>query len=200
MHALTLQASAHPEPSAEAGVPSRFQSTSHATRLRATVANHFSFVWRSLRNLGVAQGDVDDAAQQVFLVLSQKLDAVPSGQERAFLFGTAVRIASRARRTRNRRREVSELPAQVDPAPDPEESLDRSQERAWLDEILQRLEPDLRSVFILFAVEDLTVSEISNVLGIPRGTAASRLRRAREEFRGHVRRLEAQSRSYGGSK
>src|SRR5438105_10514602 len=76
-------------------------------RLRALVSDHVDFIWRSLRRLGVLEADLGDAAQQVFLVTARKLDLVRHGSERAFLFQTAVRVASDSRRTRRRRREVS---------------------------------------------------------------------------------------------
>src|SRR3954470_14140087 len=77
-----------------------------AARVRALVTENFDFVWRSLVRLGVPRADAEDALQQVFLVASRKLDDIVPGRERAFLFGTAFRIAHRARRTRDRRREV----------------------------------------------------------------------------------------------
>jgi hypothetical protein len=62
-----------------------------------------------------------------------------------------------------------------------------------LDDILDQMPQDMRTVFTLFEFEDLTGPEIAQVLGIPLGTVASRLRRAREYFRVEVRRFEALS-------
>ena len=50
---------------------------------------------------------------------------------------------------------------------------------------------DLRTVFVLFEIEELTMAEISNVVEIPTGTVASRLRRAREVFRETVSHMSA---------
>ena len=55
--------------------------------------------------------------------------------------------------------------------------------------------PELRAVFVLFEIEELSLSEIAGLLGIPAGTAASRLRRARETFRAIVKRRQAAERS-----
>jgi RNA polymerase sigma-70 factor, ECF subfamily len=172
-------------------------SVADAERIRAVVSSHFAFVWRSLRHLGVLESDVDDAAQQVFLIASQKLESIPDGKERAFLFGTALRVASRARRSRTRRAEVSDvdLPEGIDGSPNPEELLDRERARALLVTILDAMDLDLRAVFILHEIEQLTAGEISAAVGIPLGTVASRLRRAREEFRARVLRMEAVERS-----
>src|SRR5882724_6039539 len=79
----------------------------HAARLRAMMDNHFETVWRSLRRLGVPEAGADDAAQQVFVVASRRLDEITVGGERGYLLGIALRVASDARRTIARRREVS---------------------------------------------------------------------------------------------
>src|SRR5688572_19191867 len=87
-----------------------FKSAAHERelRLRELVSGHFEFVWRSVKRLGVAPGDADDAAQQVFLVASDRLADIAPGRERAFLFGTALKIAARHRRTAERRRECGD--------------------------------------------------------------------------------------------
>src|SRR3954452_9193821 len=50
-------------------------------RLRGLVTQHVDFIWRSLRRLGVIDGDVGDAAQQVFLIAAKKLDQIRPGSE-----------------------------------------------------------------------------------------------------------------------
>jgi len=179
--------------------PSR--TTDADVRVRSMVDSYFSFVWRSLCHLGVPDADAEDASQQVFLIAASKIDLIESGSEKAFLFGTAVRIASRARRTRTRRRETSV--AQHQESPDaglsPEELVDQSRARALLDEALDAMDPEVRAVFVLFEIEQLSKSEVSAALGIPAGTVASRVRRARDEFRDHVRRFQARPKLRGGT-
>ncbi|WP_437490361.1 sigma-70 family RNA polymerase sigma factor [Sorangium sp. So ce1014] len=166
-----------------------------AGRLAALVAEHSAFVWRSLVRLGVPRADAEDAVQQVFLVVARRLGDIELGRESAFLFGTALRVASRARRTQQRRREVLEEEPRdsVDPAPDPEEMMDRARARAALDAILDTMPLDLRAVFVLFELEQMTMANIAVMLELPAGTVASRLRRAREHFQAAVRRLEARA-------
>jgi RNA polymerase sigma-70 factor (ECF subfamily) len=161
---------------------------------------HYDFVWRSLRRLGVPEPDVDDCAQQVFLVVSRKLADILDGAERAFLFSTAMRVASDARRSRTRRREVQEDDAVEahDPAPDPEQIADRQRARAVLDQVLDALPMDLRAPFVLFELEEVPTAEIAAMLDLPAGTVASRLRRAREEFQSIVARLKARDGFRGG--
>jgi RNA polymerase sigma-70 factor (ECF subfamily) len=171
-------------------------------RLRSLVTDHFAFVWRSLRHLGVGDGDADDAAQHVFLAASKKLASIPAGSERAFLYGAAVRIASRARRSRERRREVhqNDVPEAADPAPRADEVIGQSEARAVLETILDEMSPELREVFVLFEIEQLSRTEIADALEIPPGTVASRLRRARDEFKERARRYEARAAFRGGTR
>jgi RNA polymerase sigma-70 factor, ECF subfamily len=165
------------------------------TRFRELVERHFAFVWRSVRRLGVPAADADDAAQEVFLVAARRLDDFTPERERAFLFGTAVRVASSCRRSASRHPE--ELDAAVDERAtnhlDPEELAELAQARPLLQEILDGMDVDFRAVFILAEIEELPVREIAEVLGVPEGTVSSRLRTAREKFHAGVKRLHARA-------
>lgn len=171
--------------------------------LERLIQCHFAFIWRLLRRLGLPQSDADDAAQQVFLIAGAKLDKIRPGSERAFLYGCALHRASKWQRARARdRRSVSleadpslELPC---PALSQEDLLDRAKARTVLDALLAEMPVSLRSVFVLYELEQLSTIEIALLLGLPRGTVASRLRRAREDFERRSRRLEALTRSSGG--
>jgi RNA polymerase sigma-70 factor, ECF subfamily len=154
-------------------------------RLRSIVLEHYDFVWRSLRRLGVAESQVDDAAQQVLLVLARKLTDVHEGAERSFLFGTAVRVASDHRKKVARRREVGDPSAlELEPSdvPSAEELLDQRRARAMLDHVLDEMPEDLRHVLILAELEGMKMHEMADLLHLPQGTVASRLRRARALF------------------
>jgi RNA polymerase sigma-70 factor (ECF subfamily) len=58
---------------------------------------------------------------------------------------------------------------------------------------------DLRTVFVLYEFEEMSMAEIAISLRIPQGTVASRLRRARADFRERVHRLEGLSKAEVGS-
>jgi RNA polymerase sigma-70 factor, ECF subfamily len=170
-------------------------------RLRNIVTQHYAFVWRSLRHLGVMPADADDAAQQVLIVVAQKLDQVAVGRERSFLFATAMRIAHRWRRTRERRRELDNSEGVLDQLVNQTSAAsDRAPARALLDQILEDMPDDMRAVFMLYEVEQFTMLEIASLLELPTGTVASRLRRARDHFRTTVSRLEARGRRGGGGR
>lgn len=142
---------------------------------------HYDRVWRVLRRLGLPPAGADDGAQQVFEVASQRLADIEAGKERAFLCATATRIAHRLRQTHARELPTEELPeAQAEGSPD--EALERKQQRALLERVLASLDEDLRTVLVLAEVEGLSKREVAEALDIPEGTAASRLRRAREAF------------------
>jgi RNA polymerase sigma-70 factor (ECF subfamily) len=162
------------------------------SRLSRLVDEHIDFVARILRNAGTAEADIDDEVQRVFIVLSNRLEEVQRGSERGFLLQTALHIAARSRRTVARRREVltDQLPQIADAVSTPEELVDRSRMRQTVDQILSQMDGDLRIVFLLYEVEQMTAAEIGTALKIPNGTVASRLRRARADFRDRVAALE----------
>lgn len=165
-----------------------------AVRFRSMVEEHLGFVGRCLRRLGVMDAGVEDAAQQVFLVANNKLASIEPGKERAFLFATATRVASDLRRSARRRPDVPEESSDHRPAADAtaEELLDQKRARELLDEVLEAMAPELREVFVLFELEEMTVDETAQVLNVPRGTISSRLTRAREVFHDRIRRRTAQ--------
>lgn len=151
--------------------------------------DNFRMVWRALRRLGVPPHAVDDAAQEVFLVASRKLEAIEAGQERRYLYGVALRVAANARRARAARHEtpLGELVEQTaSTTPSPEALLDRKRARELLDEALEALPDELRTAFVLFELEGCSGPEVAELCDIPLGTAASRLRRAREAFQAAV--------------
>jgi RNA polymerase sigma-70 factor (ECF subfamily) len=164
------------------------EGESSALRLRRIIELYLDFMGRILRSYGVPESDVDDGVQQVCLVLADKIERIEPSAERSFVFRTAQRIASRIRRTRSRRNEVDEEAAgnTVDDALDPEKIADERRAFDVLGQVLDSLEDDLRDVFILFELEELTMAAIAEMLKIPPGTVASRLRRAREQFQARV--------------
>ena len=154
-------------------------------RVRRIVDESYDFLWRSLRRLGVPAASVEDAAQQVLVVLVRRLDEVARDAERGFLFGVAVRVAADLRRSVRRRREDPTdgiLDAVAHDGPSPEEVASARSSRRVLDQALEAMSLDQRTVFILYELEELSMAEVAKMIGIPPGTTASRLRRAREIF------------------
>lgn len=157
-------------------------------RITAIVREHHAFVYRLLIRLGVPSRSAEDATQQVFMVASRRVDEIAVGSEKSFLFGTAMRVASDERRSAKNRELSGELPDEADSAPSPEENADAARKRRILQQALLSMPLELRTVFVLFELEQMTKTEVSSLLGLPVGTAVSRLRRAREMFRESLRR------------
>jgi RNA polymerase sigma-70 factor (ECF subfamily) len=183
---------------AAAQAPQRIDEGSQETAIRARlvelVNEHLDMLWRFLRQLGIPECDIDDGVQEVLVVAARKLDRVQPGSERAFLFGTALRVASTMRRTRNRRRETVDdaLLTLPDPTGTPEDAVDGERARRVLSALLNQMQPNLRAVFVLYEIEELTMAEISELLELAPGTVASRLRRARAVFERKSRVLQAE--------
>jgi len=179
---------------------SSFSSSPSPERVAGLVREHYGFVWRLLRRLGLREGDADDAAQQVFLAATGRLGDVEPARERSFLYGVALNVGARARRSHGRRREepLEAAGEREAPGPNAEQLLERRQARELLDALLDEMPEDLRVVFVLFELEELSTPQIAELCEIPVGTAASRLRRAREDFEERVARVEARRRFAGG--
>ena len=170
-------------------------------RLRGLIDQYLDFVARVLRNAGVPEAQIDDDVQRTFIAVARRLDDVRPGSEKSFLLQSALRIAAHARRTVARRREVhsDEIPEIVNSLATPEQLTDQKRARQLLDHVLSQMESDLRTVFLLYEFEEMSMAEIAGVLRIPQGTVASRLRRARAEFRDRVRALEGSFKAEVGS-
>ncbi len=153
-------------------------------RIERCLADGFDPVWRLLRRLGLPATLAEDATQEVFLVLARRIDEVTPGAERSYIYGIALRVARSFGRKSARE---SSQHASLDEhrhsgGKNPEALLEERQRLELLDRALARLEPDERGVFVLFELEEFSLTEIAELLSIPRGTVATRLRRARSRF------------------
>jgi RNA polymerase sigma-70 factor (ECF subfamily) len=143
--------------------------------------DYAAFVWRALRRLGVPEADVEDVCQEVFLVVHRRLAAFEARSSlRTWLYGICVRVASEHRRRRRRGREelYASPPEQSVPASQDHE-VEQRRALAVLDAALDRLDDDKRAVFVLYELEELSMTEVAEVIGCPAQTAYSRLHAAR---------------------
>lgn len=164
----------------------------------ALYREHFDFVYRNLRRMGVPDSAVDDALQDVYLVVLRHVDSYRHGTHaRAWLFAIAMRVAGNYRRALRRRGVLSTF---VDDQPDPRR-LDpfdltaHAQAGRILQAFLDRLDDERRAVFVLSELEQMSAPEIARVLSANVNTVYSRLRAARADLE---RMLAARHRSQGG--
>lgn len=175
----------------ERAMPRMGEASARAAE-QAFVRENHGFVTRVLWSRGTPRMQLDDAVQQVFLVALPKLHEIR--EPKPFLFAIAAHVAQEQIRSGKRHAPPSDPEASaqlVSRDPVPEELLDRKQRRALLDEALESLPDEVRTVFVLFELEDLTQKEIALAMELPQGTIASRIRRGRELFREAASRLRA---------
>jgi len=163
--------------------PRPLDEAARRSRLEKMFRAHHELVWRTLRRLGLGPEQAADAAQQAFLIAAERLNDIRQGSERAFLFGTAIRLARTAYRSSRRFQLEDDMDHRADAGSKVEDLVDRRRAVELADRVLAQMEPSLLTVFVLFEIEGLSTPEIAELVGVPLGTAASRLRRAREAFR-----------------
>lgn len=160
---------------------------------------HVGFVWRSLRHLGVREADIEDAIQEVFLVVNAKLATFQfRARLSTWIYGISFRVAHGRSRQAHARRELPTDPAEllVDAPAEglaPDAALEQRQAEAVLDRILDKMPLEQRSAFTLFELDGYSCEEIAELTAAPLGTVYSRLRLAREAFRRATARIEAQT-------
>jgi RNA polymerase sigma-70 factor (ECF subfamily) len=159
---------------------------------------HFAFVWRTLFRLGVWQASVADAAQDVFLVIHRR-QADLHGQDvaRSWVYGIVVRVARDHRRSQLRKGQPNGLdPDQIsDPrATNAAEQVEQHQAVVLLNRLLDALDDDKREALVLVELEQMTVPEIAELLGVNANTIYTRLRAARQDFARALARHRAKER------
>jgi RNA polymerase sigma-70 factor (ECF subfamily) len=159
----------------------------------AVYGEHFAFVFRTLRRLGVPESHVEDAVQEAFVVVHRRLAEFEGRASiKTWLFRIVWRIAQDHRRdARKGRGEVDPDTLAADTAA-PNERSEAEQARRVLAEILEEMDEDKRVVFVLAELEQLSLREIAAALSENVNTVTSRLRAARQAFDRAVHRRRAQ--------
>jgi RNA polymerase sigma-70 factor (ECF subfamily) len=142
-----------------------------------------AYMGRALRYLGVGEANLEDACQEVFLVVHRRLRDYGGGSLRAWIRQICVFVARNHRRSLARHPEdlVGELPEAADP-PDQAGALERRRLRDRLLTVLDGLPEEQRAAFVLFEIECLSMAETAQALSCPLQTAYSRLHAARERI------------------
>lgn len=155
----------------------------------ALYREHRGFVWRALRHLGVPPADLDDALQEVFIVVHRRrLEFEGNSSIKTWLYAISkmVYLSQRKRMAVRRETLVAEIPdgAGTD---DPASNVERQRQFDAVRAVVERLPEDEREVFVLFEVQGMSMHEVADMLGCPLKTAYGRLYRARERFREEFR-------------
>lgn len=162
-------------------------SDADRARLSRMFAAHHVTVWRSLRRRGLSPDEAADATQETFMIALGRLADIPEDSERAFLIGTARRVAFTLGRKTFRWQLDDDMDQRISHARD---AGDARGDLQLIDLALSKLNPELAETFVLYEIEGLSSPEIATLLEVPLGSVASRLRRAREQFREVVTRIE----------
>jgi RNA polymerase sigma-70 factor (ECF subfamily) len=156
-----------------------------------------AFVWRVLLRLGVAEADIDDVAQEVFLGIHRNLPRFEGRCSlRTWVYGICHRRAVDYRRRASVRPELySEDPPEQRVDASQERGLQLSQARQQLAQVLDALDEEKRVVFVLFDIEGVAMDEVAEIVGCPLQTAYSRLYAARRKVEAALSRLQIERRS-----
>ena len=185
---------AAPEPLSEAAPEPAVPATPCSLSLEAIYAENFRFVWRCLRSLGVREAVLDDAVQEVFLVVRRRLPEF-SGEVRPWLFAIVRRIALRARKRASveesrfvQAATCGEIDAQ--PTRDLRSEMDARYRLDVALRALEQLDDAKREVFVFCLIEGFSAPEVAGITGVPLNTVYSRLRAARGAFSDAIAHLQ----------
>ena len=162
-------------------------------RFNTLYREHFDFVFRNLRWLGIPDSAIDDALQDVYVIALRHIETYVDGTHpKAWLFAIAKRVASNHRRGARRRGpplllEFERHPSQL---PGPFESSARAEALRVLQAFLDGLDDDKRAVFVMVELEQMSVPEAAHALSANLNTVYTRLRAARQAFEREVAALE----------
>jgi RNA polymerase sigma-70 factor, ECF subfamily len=180
--------------SAALGIPvsDNAASESAAPELEASLAalyrEQFATVWRGLRRLGVPERSLEDAAQDVFLIVHRRAgDFAGRSSIKTWIYGIAVRVAKdyrRAEKRHSRRVEhlATHLALEHESIHTPADEAERREANRLLHAALGAMNEELRDVLVLVDLEQLPLREAATALGLRVRTCQRRLRAAHEAF------------------
>lgn len=167
--------------------PGRGVITSKPPTFQAVYREYFNFVWSSVRRLGVGPESLDDLVQEVFIVIHGRLDTLERPEAlRSWIYSVVRRTVSthhRAKRSRAATGVATGVETEaISNGPSPLEQTETNAELQVLRNLLAELDEPKREMFALVELEELSVPEVAELLGVPLNTAYSRLRAARQAF------------------
>lgn len=165
-----------------------------ARTLESIYREHYRFIWRSALRMGISSDHVEDAVQDVFVVVSERLHTFEGRSSlRTWLFAILFRVASQHRRKHAKARRKEAPAISVPIAAD--ESLARKEAATLFERMLDELDDDQRAIFVLFELDRMPAKEIAEALSIKVNTVYSRLRLARKKMKRSLARFQARDSS-----
>jgi RNA polymerase sigma-70 factor, ECF subfamily len=147
--------------------------------IEALFSAHVGFVWRSLRHFGVGEADIEDQIQEVFLIAHRRHAEWDGQHPRAWLYAISRRCASAYRRRGHRR---YERPSETLPEPRATQDPSIHVEVDLLRRLLNGLDEEKQSVFVLFEIEEMSMREVAEAVQCTVTAAYARLYAARREI------------------
>jgi RNA polymerase sigma factor (sigma-70 family) len=154
---------------------------------------HYQSVERFFHNT-VAANDVDDLVQSTFIACAEACDRFEARSSfRTYLFGIAHNVLRSHYRSRTTRGEEPDfqLTSVADLGLGQSTMLEHKRERRVLLEALRSIPLESQMLLQLRYWEELRTAELAQVLGVPRGTAVDRLRRAQDQLQQAIARIDA---------
>jgi RNA polymerase sigma-70 factor (ECF subfamily) len=160
----------------------------------ALYAAYFHHVTRWVRAFGCPAADIDDVAQETFLLARKRFDRFAGGNAAAWLYVTARHTTRAHRRKAWVRRVVygdPDLRVSESRETNPVQALEQREARRQMQQILSRMTERRRTTFFLFEIEGYSGAEIAELEGVPLNTVYTRLHHARRDFMALLARAES---------
>jgi RNA polymerase sigma-70 factor, ECF subfamily len=156
-----------------------------AVPFEALYATYFGFTWRVLGHLGVPARSMDDAVQEVWVVVHQRLAGFKGRSAlRTWLFGIALNVSRNLRRAELRRSRDGVLAPEPQPMfPDPELARVGNEALERVARFLETLDDQRRAIFVCNLLEHLSAQETAEATGCDVATVYQRVRSLRQAFK-----------------
>lgn len=151
---------------------------------RTLYERHFAFSWRALRYLGVPQALLDDAAQELWVVVHRRYAEFEGRSDvKTWLFAIAINVERNIRRVEGRRACLVPLPAELS-ASGGDPLVASEEKEAWglVLSFLATLDETRRAVFAACLVEGLSAAETAAITELPIETVYNRVRALKRSF------------------
>ena len=178
----------------ELAVCLRFEEVYHAY-FRQTVA------W--MRGLGVPEAEIEDVAQDVFMIVRRKLPHFHGGNLAGWLYRISHLTVKNFRRRAwfknlfSRARELDSVEL-LGMGATPAMALEKKQDQRVLATMLDRMSDKRRATLVLYEIEGYSGQEIATLHGVPVKTVWTRLHHARKDLVAMVAALRQQREAEAG--